>query len=65
MCIDVADNDFPQLLVSENTMTLCPVAITVGCKKCPVFSICFVKGLVGDQAPDKKPTPEKDESEKS
>lgn len=29
-------------------MTLCPVAIAVGCKKCPVFSICPVKGVIGD-----------------
>ncbi len=30
-------------------MTLCPVAIAVGCKKCPVFSICPAKGIIGDQ----------------
>jgi hypothetical protein len=29
-------------------MTICPVAIAVGCKKCPVFSICPVKGIIGD-----------------
>jgi hypothetical protein len=33
-------------------MTLCPIAIAVGCKKCPVFSICPVKTTLGDQ---KKP----------
>ena len=30
-------------------MTLCPIAIAVGCKKCPVFSVCPVKGVIGDQ----------------
>jgi hypothetical protein len=30
-------------------MTLCPVAIAVGCKKCPIFSICPAKSLIGDQ----------------
>lgn len=30
-------------------MTLCPVAIAVGCKKCPIFSICPAKGIIGDQ----------------
>lgn len=30
-------------------MTICPVAIAVGCKKCPVFSICPAKSLIGDQ----------------
>lgn len=32
-----------------STMTLCPIAIAVGCKKCPVFKVCPVKGLIGDQ----------------
>jgi hypothetical protein len=30
-------------------MTLCPVAIAVGCKKCPAFKICPAKGILGDQ----------------
>ena len=29
-------------------MTLCPIAIAVGCKKCPAFSVCPVKGIIGD-----------------
>ena len=29
-------------------MTLCPVAIAVGCRKCPVFAVCPVKGVIGD-----------------
>lgn len=29
-------------------MVLCPVAIAVGCKKCPIFSVCPVKGIIGD-----------------
>ncbi len=29
-------------------MTLCPIAIAVGCKKCPAFPICPVKGVIGD-----------------
>lgn len=33
-------------------MVLCPVALAVGCKKCPVFSICPVKGVIGDYKPD-------------
>ncbi len=32
-------------------MVLCPVAIAVGCKKCPVFGICPVKGIIGDYKP--------------
>ena len=30
-------------------MTLCPIAIAVGCKKCPAFGICPLKGVIGDQ----------------
>ena len=29
-------------------MTLCPIAIAVGCKKCPAFSVCPLKGALGD-----------------
>jgi hypothetical protein len=32
-------------------MTLCPVAIAVGCKKCPVFAVCPLKGIIGDYNP--------------
>ena len=31
-------------------MTLCPVALAVGCRKCPVFSVCPLKSVIGDQA---------------
>lgn len=29
-------------------MTICPIAIVAGCKKCPAFKICPLKGLIGD-----------------
>ncbi len=29
-------------------MTTCPIALVVGCKKCPAFSLCPLKGVVGD-----------------
>ena len=29
-------------------MTICPIAIAVGCKKCPIFAVCPVKGVIGD-----------------
>ena len=32
-------------------MTICPVAIAVGCKKCPIFKACPVKGVIGDYKP--------------
>jgi len=33
-------------------MTLCPIAIAVGCKKCPVFAVCPLKTVIGDQKKD-------------
>jgi hypothetical protein len=30
-------------------MTVCPIAIAVGCKKCPAFGICPLKTVLGDQ----------------
>jgi hypothetical protein len=32
-------------------MTVCPIAIAVGCKKCPAFSVCPLKGALGDHKP--------------
>ena len=44
-------------------MKICPVAIAVGCRKCPVFSICPAKGVIGDfkalAKPDKEKAPPK------
>ena len=44
-------------------MTLCPIAFVSGCKKCPAFGVCPLKGVIGDynpeddkpKAPDAKP----------
>jgi hypothetical protein len=30
-------------------MTLCPIALAVGCRKCPAFSACPLKSVIGDQ----------------
>lgn len=32
-------------------MTICPVALAVGCKRCPIFAVCPAKSIIGDQAP--------------
>lgn len=40
-------------------MTLCPVAIAVGCRKCPVFAICPATRILGDQKrPDTDANPQ-------
>jgi hypothetical protein len=33
-------------------MTLCPIAVVAGCRKCPAYSICPLKGALGDYKPD-------------
>ena len=34
-------------------MTLCPIAIVAGCKQCPAFKLCPLKGVIGDyKAPE-------------
>ncbi len=33
-------------------MTVCPIAIVAGCKKCPAFSVCPLKSVLGDQPKD-------------
>ncbi len=38
-------------------MTVCPIAIVVGCKKCPVFSVCPVKSTLGDYKKDEPAAP--------
>jgi len=32
-------------------MTLCPVAIAVGCRKCPIVSLCPARSVIGDYKP--------------
>ena len=35
-------------------MTLCPIALAIGCKKCPAFTFCPVKGVIGDDKPEEE-----------
>lgn len=38
-------------------MTLCPVAIAVGCRRCAIVSVCPVKTVIGDFAKTTPPKP--------
>lgn len=39
-------------------MKICPIAVVAGCRKCPAFSICPLKSVLGDQPPAKaEPAP--------
>ncbi len=41
-------------------MTLCPIAMTVGCKKCAAFSFCPLKSVIGDyKTEDEASTPQR------
>jgi len=43
-------------------MTLCPIAIIASCKQCPAFTVCPLKGVIGDyQKPDEAETKQKDD----
>jgi hypothetical protein len=60
-------------------MTICPIAIAVGCKKCPAFEFCPLTTVLGDQqeedeiewsagstnTPNTPNTPEKNNKEES
>ena len=37
-------------------MTICPIAVVVGCRKCPAFRVCPVKTVIGDQPKEPSPT---------
>ena len=39
-------------------MTLCPIAIVAGCKKCLAFSVCPLKEVIGDAPPKEEAKPE-------
>ena len=32
-------------------MTLCPIALVAGCRKCPAFKVCPLEGVIGDYKP--------------
>jgi len=38
-------------------MTLCPIALAVTCKKCPIFSFCPLTTVIGDEPPKAAPKP--------
>ena len=38
-------------------MVLCPIAIAVGCRKCPAFKVCPLKSTIGDYKPPETPPP--------
>ena len=44
-------------------MTICPIAIAVSCKKCPAFSFCPLKTVLGDYMKEEK-SPTKKHEEK-
>jgi hypothetical protein len=41
-------------------MTLCPVAIVAGCRKCPAVAVCPLKGVIGDYKPEESPKQQAD-----
>ena len=35
-------------------MTICPIALAVGCEKCPAFSFCPLTTVLGDQQSERQ-----------
>lgn len=35
-------------------MVLCPGALIVGCKKCPIVEMCPAKSIIGDWKPEEE-----------
>jgi hypothetical protein len=40
-------------------MVLCPVALAVGCRRCPIFRFCPAKTVIGDYRPQAPAPPPK------
>ena len=45
-------------------MTLCPIAIVASCKKCPAFSVCPLKTVIGDHVKQEQTNQQADNEEK-
>src|SRR5512134_1891393 len=41
----------------EANMTVCPIAIVAGCRKCPAFTVCPLKSVLGDHGKDEPAAP--------
>jgi hypothetical protein len=41
-------------------MTLCPIALASGCRKCAIFSLCPLKGVIGDYRKQEDAPPRRD-----
>ena len=35
-------------------MTICPIALAVGCEKCPAFKFCPLSTVLGDQEKEER-----------
>ena len=44
-------------------MTLCPIALAAGCKKCPAFSFCPLKTVIGNHKKEDTAQAEQQENE--
>jgi len=44
--------------IQEAPMKICPIAIAVGCPKCPAFKVCPAKASLGGYVEPAKPAAE-------
>lgn len=45
-------------------MTICPIALAVGCKSCPIVNICPAKSIIGDHKVEEISNKKKSEEKK-
>jgi hypothetical protein len=45
-------------------MTVCPIALVVGCKKCPAFKACPLKGVIGDHRKSEEKESDREDAKK-
>jgi len=45
-------------------MTLCPIALAITCRKCPIVKVCPVKTVIGDYVEPRQPKPAASETKK-
>jgi hypothetical protein len=37
-------------------MTLCSITLVAGCQKCPIVTVCPLKGIIGDYQKPEQPS---------
>ena len=61
LCIIALTGVRSNSLKGVNHMTICPIALAVGCEKCPAFKLCPLTYVLGDQQEEEESFPTAEE----